>query len=194
MDTPNRDRDRNHHRSHHDSDDYRHHREDPEGSRNRDRGYDRDEREGNKGRYISKHYEEMEDSVKPQYSSHKRKDREHSEDRELDAKRIRVSEAKKERMRFWDKVRKENDYYDNEARGKEEVTNGDSKDKNDLLHNGVAVGSPAVVPAGGPKTSLAPPPSFLIRVSTTAGKLGSFSSSDALAKAKKALQMQKLLS
>lgn len=89
-------------------------------------GYDGDEREGSKGRSKSKCDEEMEDS---RYSSHKRKDREYSEDRELDDKRIRVrvSEAKKERRRFGD-------------------------------------------------------------------KLGSLSSSDALAKAKKALQMQKLLS
>jgi hypothetical protein len=53
----------------------------------------------------------------------------------LDDKRIRVSEAKKERRRFGDKVKKEDDYYDNEARVKEEVTNGDSKDNNDSLHN-----------------------------------------------------------
>jgi len=92
-----------------------------------------------------------------------------------------------------------------------------------VLFQGVAVGSPAVVPASVAETSLAPPPSFPIKVSsitttnenkgvsinrshedsgksstdgssTTAGKLGSLSSSDALAKAKKALQMQKLLS
>jgi len=63
----------------------------------------------------------------------------------LDDKRIRVSEAKKERRRFGDKVNKEEDYYDNEARVKEEVTNGNSKDNNDSLHNGVAVGSPASV-------------------------------------------------
>ncbi|RHN62767.1 putative U4/U6 small nuclear ribonucleoprotein Prp3 [Medicago truncatula] len=69
----------------------------------------------------------MEYSVETRYSLHKRKDREHSEDRELDDKIIRVSEAKKERRRFGD-------------------------------------------------------------------KLGSLSSSDALAKAKKALQIQKLLS
>lgn len=224
-----RDRDRSHHRSRHDSDDHRHHRsdrnhrEDREGSRDRERGYDRDEREGSKGRSKSKRDEEREDSAEPRYSSHKRKDREHSEDRELDDKRIRVSEAKKERRRFGDKVKKEDDYYDNEARVKEEVTNGDSKDNNDSLHNGVAVGSPAVVPASVAVTSLPPPPSFPIKVSsitttnenkgvsinsshedsgksstdgssTTAGKLGSLSSSDALAKAKKALQMQKLLS
>jgi len=87
----------------------------------------------------------------------------------------------------------------------------------------VAVGSNAVVPASVAVTSLAPLPSFPTKVSsitttnenqgvrinkchedsgksgtgsssTTAGKLGSLSSSDALAKAKKALQMQKSLS
>ena len=91
-----------------------------------------------------------------------------------------------------------------------------------MLFQGVALGSPAVMPASVVVTSLAPP-SFPIKVSsitttnenkgvsinrshedsgksstdgssTTAGKLGSLSSSDALAKAKKALQMQKLLS
>jgi U4/U6 small nuclear ribonucleoprotein PRP3 len=69
--------------------------------------------------------EDREDSVEPRHSSHshKRKDREHSEDRELEDKRIRVSEVKKERRKFGDKVKKEDDY-DNDSKVKEEVTNG----------------------------------------------------------------------
>lgn len=147
-DRRNRDRhsDRDHklHRSRHDSDDHRHHRsdrnakhehktrdredrEDREGSR--DRVYDRDEREGSKGRSKVKRDEEREDSVEPRHSSHshKRKDREHSEDRDLEDKRIRVSEekreVKKERRKFGDKVKKDEDY-DNEPKIKDEVTNG----------------------------------------------------------------------
>ncbi|CAK8574355.1 unnamed protein product [Lathyrus sativus] len=235
------DHDHKHHRSRHDSDDHRHHRsyrnakhehktrEDREGSR--DRVYDRDEREGSKGRSKLKRDEERENSVEPRHSSHshKRKDREHSEDRDLEDKRIRVSEekreVKKERRKFGDKVKKDEDY-DNEPKVKEEVTNGahgfaSSKD-NASEHNGVAVGSPAVVHASVPETSLPPPPPIPIKVSSisttnenkgvsiirshevtgksstdgsssTAGKPGSLSI-DALAKAKKALQMQKELS
>lgn len=91
-----------------------------------------------------------------------------------------------------------------------------------MLFQGISLGSPAVAPASVHETSLAPPPSFPIKVSsisttnenkgvsitrshevtgksstdgssTTAGKPGSLSI-DALAKAKKALQMQKVLS
>lgn len=188
--------------------------------------------------------EEREDSVEPRHSSHshKRKDREHSEDRELEDKRVRVSdernEVKKERRKFGDKVKREEDYDNdnnnnggvkvnvNESKVKEEVTDGvhgfaSSKD-NASLQNGISLGSPAVAPASVHETSLAPPPSFPIKVSsisttnenkgvsitrshevtgksstdgssTTAGKPGSLSI-DALAKAKKALQMQKVLS
>jgi len=109
----------------------------------------------------------------------KRKDREHSEDREFDDKRIRVSEAKKERSRF---VKKEDDYYDNKARVKEEVTNGDWTT---MIHSITAL----------PWDHLlwTVVPSSVAVTSTTAGKLGSLSCSDALAKAKKALQMQKSL-
>ncbi|CAJ2631084.1 unnamed protein product [Trifolium pratense] len=232
-----RDRDHKSHRSRHDSDDHRHHRsdrnakhdhktrdrEDREGSRDRDKVYDRDEREGSKGRSKLKRDEEMEDSVEPRHSSHshKRKDREHSEDRELEDKRIRVSEVKKERRKFGDKVKKEDDY-DNEPKVEEEVTNGAHSNDNASPQNGVAVGSPAAVPASVPESTLAPPPSFPIKVSSisttnenkgvsitrshevtgksstdgsssTAGKPGSLSI-DALAKAKKALQKQKELS
>ncbi|XP_045815219.1 protein RDM16-like isoform X1 [Trifolium pratense] len=232
-----RDRDHKSHRSRHDSDDHRHHRsdrnakhdhktrdrEDREGSRDRDKVYDRDEREGSKGRSKLKRDEEMEDSVEPRHSSHshKRKDREHSEDRELEDKRIRVSEVKKERRKFGDKVKKEV-YYDNEPKVEEEVTNGAHSNDNASPQNGVAVGSPAAVPASVPESTLAPPPSFPIKVSSisttnenkgvsitrshevtgksstdgsssTAGKPGSLSI-DALAKAKKALQKQKELS
>ncbi|KAL5066700.1 hypothetical protein RYX36_017587 [Vicia faba] len=175
-------RDHRHHRSRHDSDDHRHHRsdrnakhelktrEDREGSR--DRVYDRDEREGSKGRSKVKRDEEREDSVEPRHShSHKRKDREHSEDRDLEDKRIRVSEekreVKKERRKFGDKVKKDEDY-DIEPKINDEVTNGahgaaSSKDNASAL-NGVAVGSPAVVRASVPETSLPPPPPFPIKM------------------------------
>ncbi|XP_058728781.1 protein RDM16-like isoform X1 [Vicia villosa] len=179
------DRDHKHHRSRHDSDDHRHHRsdrnakhehktrEDREGSR--DRVYDRDEREGSKGRSKVKRDEEREDSVEPRHSSHshKRKDREHSEDRDLEDKRIRVSEekreVKKERRKFGDKVKKDEDY-DNEPKIKEEVTNGAhgfaSPKDNASVHNGVAVGSPAAVHDSVPETSLPPPPPFPLKVSS----------------------------
>ncbi|GAU12127.1 hypothetical protein TSUD_00930, partial [Trifolium subterraneum] len=235
-----RDRDHKIHRSRHDSDDHRHHRsdrnakhdhktrdrEDREGSRDRDRVYDRDEREGSRGRSKLKRDEEREDDlVEPRHSSHshKRKDREHSEDRELEDKRIRVSEVKKERRKFGDKVKE--DDYDNESKVMEEVTNGAHSNASPqnvrffYADIGVAVGSPAAVPASVPESTLAPPPSFPIKVSSisttnenkgvsitrshevtgksstdgsssTAGKPGSLSI-DALAKAKKALQMQK---
>lgn len=91
-----------------------------------------------------------------------------------------------------------------------------------MLFQGTALGSPAVAPTSVPETSLASSPSFPIKVSSisttnenkgvsitrshevtgksstdgsssTAGKPGSLSI-DALAKAKKALQMQKELS
>ncbi|RDX74801.1 Protein RDM16, partial [Mucuna pruriens] len=221
---------------------------DREGSKDRDRDYDREgskdrdranEREGSKDRLKVKRDEEREDLVDLRHSSHshKRKEREHSEDRDCEDKKIRVSEERKEgrreRRKFGDKVKKEEeeDGDDNNIRGiheakiKEEDTNGahglvSSKDTA-FVQNG-ALGSPAVAPMSVPETSLAPPPSFPIKVSSnsttnenkgvsitrshevtgksstdgsssTAGKTGSLSI-DALAKAKKALQMQKELS
>ncbi|KAL5074526.1 hypothetical protein RYX36_013510 [Vicia faba] len=221
-----RDRDHKHHRTRHDSDDHRHHRSD----RNAKHEHKTKDREGSRYRSKVKRDEEMEDSVEPRHSphSHKRKYREHSDDRDLEDKRIRVSEekreVKKELRKFGDKVKKDEDY-DSEPKIKEEVTNGahgfaSSKD-NASVHNGVAAGSPAVVHASVPQTSLPPPPPIPIKVSSisttnenkgvsitmshevtgksstdgsssTAGKPGSLSI-DALAKAKKALQMQKEL-
>ncbi|XP_020230044.1 protein RDM16 isoform X1 [Cajanus cajan] len=221
---------------------------DREGSKDRDRANDREggkdkhrayETEGSKDRSKVKRDEGREDLVELQHTSHshKRKEREHSEERDYEDKKIRVSEERKEgrreRRKFGDKFKKEEDEDGDdkfkgihEAKVKEEVTDGahgsaSSKDTV-FVQNGTALGSPAVAPMSVPETSLAPPPSFPIKVSsnsttnenkgvsitrshevtgksstdgssTTAGKPGSLSI-DALAKAKKALQMQKELS
>ncbi|CAI8599467.1 unnamed protein product [Vicia faba] len=164
-----RDRDHKHHRTRHDSDDHRHHRLD----RNAKHEHKTKDREGSRYRSKVKRDEEMEDSVEPRHSphSHKRKYREHSDDRDLEDKRIRVSEekreVKKELRKFGDKVKKDEDY-DSEPKIKEEVTNGahgfaSSKD-NASVHNGVAAGSPAVVHASVPQTSLPPPPPIPIKM------------------------------
>ncbi|KAK7405997.1 hypothetical protein VNO78_07610 [Psophocarpus tetragonolobus] len=205
---------------------------DREGSR--DRAY---EREGIKDRSKVKRNEGREDLMEQRHSSHshKRKEREHSEDRDCEDKKIKVSEERKEgrrdRRKFGDKVKKEEEDSDENIRGiheakvKEEITDGahgsaSSKEDTAFVENG-ALGLPAVAPMNVPETSLAPP-SFPIKVSSnsttnenkgvsitrshevtgksstdgsssTGGKTGSLSI-DALAKAKKALQMQKELS
>ncbi|QCE05739.1 U4/U6 small nuclear ribonucleoprotein PRP3 [Vigna unguiculata] len=246
-----RHRDSDDHR-HRDSDDHRHHRSDrhhkrdPKSrDRDRDRAYDR---EGSKdrdrvhereSRSKVKRDEEREDSVEPRHSSHshKRKERELSEERDFEDKKIRVSVERRERRKFGDKVKKEeqeervngDDKIGGipEANVKEEVTNGShasaSFEDAASVQNG-ALGSLAVAPLAVPETSLTPSSSsssFPIKVSSnfttnenkgvsitrshevtgksstdgpssTAGKPGSFSI-DALAKAKKALQMQKEL-
>ena len=82
--------------------------------------------------------EGREDLVEPRLSSHshKRKEREHSEDRDYEDKKIRVSEERKEgrreRRKFGDKVKKEEEEEDgndnirgiHEAKVKEEVADG----------------------------------------------------------------------
>ncbi|RDX89812.1 Protein RDM16, partial [Mucuna pruriens] len=225
---------------HRDSDEHRHHRSDKNHKRDhksRDRAYDR---EGSKDRAYEresrskvKRDEEREDSEEPRHSSHshKRKERDPSEDRDLEDKKIRISEERRERRRFGDKVKKEeveedDDVDDNNIGGihepkiEEELTSA-SFQYTASIQNG-ALGSPAVAPTSLPETSLAPPSSFPIKVSSnfttnenkgvsitrshevtgksstdgpssTAGKTGTLSI-DALAKAKKALQMQKELS
>ncbi|KAL9327838.1 hypothetical protein ACSQ67_002841 [Phaseolus vulgaris] len=220
---------------------------DREGSRDRDRAYDREgskdrvkayERESGKDRSKVKHDDGREDLVESRYSSHshKRKEREHSEDRDCEDKKIRVSEerkeGKRERRKFGDKVKeeKEEDGDNNirsilEAKVKYEDTEGDhvsASSKDTVIVQNGALGSLAVAPMSVLETSLAPPPSYPIKVSlnsttnenkgvsitgshevtgksstdgssSTAGRAGSLSI-DALAKAKKALQMQKDLS
>ncbi|KAF1861187.1 hypothetical protein Lal_00000606 [Lupinus albus] len=226
-----------HHHHHHRSSDQnlkRDHksREEREGSR--DRVYDRDEREGSKGRNKVRD-EEREDSVERRHSSshhsHKRKDREHSdEDRELEDKKIRGSEnrseGKRERRKFGDKVKKEDDVHieKEEQDGKQQLNGAQassSPNGNVSLQNGSASELPAVALKSVSEASLAPNPSSPIKVSSitttnenkgvsitrshevtgksstdgsssTAGKSGSLSF-DAITKAKKALQMQKVL-
>ncbi|BAU00702.1 hypothetical protein LR48_Vigan442s008800 [Vigna angularis] len=208
---------------------------DSEGSKDRDKAY---ERESGKDRSKVKRGDGREDLVESRYSSHshKRKEREHSEDRDCEDKKIRVSndrkEEKRERRKFGDKVKKEEEEDgDNNIRGihegkvKEEDTegaHGSASSKDTVFVQNGALGSVAVAPMSVLETSLAPPPPFPIKVSlnsttnenkgvsitrshevtgksstdgssSTAGKAGSLSI-DALAKAKKALQMQKELS
>ncbi|QHO36392.1 hypothetical protein HN873_030780 [Arachis hypogaea] len=237
-----------HHRSDRNSKHDRKSRERDEDDREGTRAYDRDEREGSRGRSRPRDDErEREDSAEPRHSSHshshKRKEREQSQE-DRDDKRVRVSEEskelKRERRRFGDKAIKEDgqeakidkaaiedrkQVIDNEAKLKhEELTDNNNKqidgNGNASLHNGSALGSPAVAPTSAPEASWGPT-SFPTKVSSnsttnenkgvsitrshevtgksstdgsssTAGKSGSLSI-DALAKAKKALQMQKEL-
>ncbi|CAL0300483.1 unnamed protein product [Lupinus luteus] len=227
-----------HHRHHHhrSSDKKRDHksRDEREGSRDRDR------EEGSKSR-VKIHNEEREDSVERRHSSshhlHKRKNREHNEEEmESQDKRIRVSEDKsegrRERRKFGDKVKKEEDDHiqtQEEQNLKQQIPvhqfdgahASSSPNGNVSLQNGSAMGSPAVVLKSVPEASLAPNPPSPIKVSSitttnenkgvnitrshqvtgksstdgsssTAGKSRSLSF-DAIAKAKKALQMQKEL-
>ncbi|XP_019435190.1 PREDICTED: U4/U6 small nuclear ribonucleoprotein Prp3-like isoform X2 [Lupinus angustifolius] len=231
----NRDSDDHHRHHHHRSSDKKR-----EGSRDMDRVYDREEREGSKSRVKSRN-EEMEDSVERRHSSshhlHKRKDREHNdEDRELEYKRIRVtedkSEGRRERRKFGDKVKKEEDDHiqiQEEQNLKQSISNhhfdgaqaSSSPNGKVSLQNGSAMGLPSVALKSVPEASLALNPPSPIKVSSitttnenkgvnitrshevtgksstdgsssTAGKSRSLSF-DALAKAKKALQMQKEL-
>ncbi|KAE9618548.1 putative U4/U6 small nuclear ribonucleoprotein Prp3 [Lupinus albus] len=232
-----------HHRHHHhrSSDKKRDHKARDEREGSRDMVYDRDEREGSKSR-VKIRTEEREDSVErrhsPSHHLHKRKDSEHNDDdRKLEDKRIRVSEDKSERRRerrkFGDKVKKEEDDHiqiQEEQNLKQPIHSHQfdgaeasfSPNGNVSLQNGTAMGLPAVALKSVPEASLAPnPPSPPIKVSSitttnenkgvnitrshevtgksstdgsssTAGKSRSLSF-DALAKAKKALQMQKEL-
>jgi len=82
--------------------------------------------------------EEREDSVEARHSSHshKRKERELSEERDFEDKKIRVSVERRERRKFGDKVKKEEEEEEHKVNGddkiggiseasvKEEVTNG----------------------------------------------------------------------
>ncbi|KAK6929274.1 Pre-mRNA-splicing factor 3 [Dillenia turbinata] len=250
------------HRRHHHRDDKRDHvsrgySEEREGSRERERERDSKrersyEREGS-GERVSR-----EVSVERRHSSshsHKRKEREVSEDRsDGGEKRVRVSEERRERRRFEDKVEEDDAKYVNEGVSKEErrerrkFEDGEGKDSDGKQESkarrkfedrveedghvptsngsGSAQTSANAEPLnmasdGVPQTSLAvghPAPPKVSSITTTnenkgvsitrshevpgksstdgstsaAGKSGSLSL-DALAKAKKALQMQKEL-
>lgn len=128
-----------------------------------------------------KREDEREDSVEPRHSSHshKRKEREHSEERELEDKRVRVSdekkEVKRERRKFGDKVKKEEEQENgdniggfqvhvNEVKVKEEATDGARGSASAPMRNGNALGSPAGALPSLPETSLAPSPPVPIKM------------------------------
>lgn len=206
-------------------------RNEREGSR--DRELKREEREGSRYRAKSREvkredsYEERE-RENENVSRNKRKDREENEGRDGE-KKAKVSEERRERRRFEDKVKEEVDAgvvedVKKEVKVKEEVNYHDGDvNGGGSVGNGAAQNSATMASRTVPENSLVPGhplPTKVSSISTTnenrgvsitrshevpgksstdgssstAGKSSGNLSLDALAKAKKALQMQKELS
>ncbi|XP_021295884.1 protein RDM16 isoform X2 [Herrania umbratica] len=189
-----RDRDDKHHRSHHrDS----HRRSDHKSSSSRrderERSFEREgSRDGAAEKYREGSYEEVE-------AKKKRKEREESE--EGGEKRAKVGEGsreeKRERRRFGDKVKEEEEIeFSNAANGGEPVQNGAAQASLPRTGHPLSTKVPFISTAENKAYSITG--SHEVTGSSTdgssaAGKSGGNLSLDALAKAKKALQMQKEL-
>ncbi|OMO69486.1 hypothetical protein CCACVL1_19468 [Corchorus capsularis] len=197
-----RDRDEKHHRSHHrDSD---HHERDRESHRRSDhkssssRRDERErsfEREGSRDRAASKHREGSYEEVE---AKKKRKEREESEER--DEKRVKVGdenrEVKRERRRFGDKAKEEESELSNATDGGDTVQNGAARASLPRTGHPLPTKVPSISTAENNEYSITG--SHEVTGSSTdgssaAGKSGGNLSLDALAKAKMALQKQKLL-
>ncbi|XVF83418.1 hypothetical protein PTKIN_Ptkin16aG0484200 [Pterospermum kingtungense] len=193
-----RGRDDKHHRSHHrDSDHHHHHhrRSDHKSSSSRRDERERSfEREGSRDRSSAKHREGSYEEVE---AKKKRKEREESEERR--EKRSKVGEAnreeKRERRRFGDKVKEvEEIEFSNGANGGDSVQNGAAQASLPKTGHPLSTKVPSISTAENKAYSITG--SHEVTGSSTdgssaAGKGGASLSLDALAKAKKALQMQK---
>ncbi|KAK6228087.1 Small nuclear ribonucleoprotein Prp3 [Theobroma cacao] len=189
-----RDRDDKHHRSHHrDS----HRRSDHKSSSSRRDERERSfEREGSRDRAAEKYREGSYEEVE---AKKKRKEREESE--EGGEKRAKVGEGnreeKRERRRFGDKVKEEEEIeFSNVANGGEPVQNGAAQASLPRTGHPLSTKVPSISTAENKAYSITG--SHEVTGSSTdgssaAGKSGGNLSLDALAKAKKALQMQKEL-
>ncbi|XVE69031.1 hypothetical protein DITRI_Ditri09bG0117000 [Diplodiscus trichospermus] len=195
-----------HHRSHHrDSDHHHHHhssrdshrRSDHKSSSSRRDERERSfEREGSRDRSAAKHREGSYEEVE---AKKKRKEREESEER--GQKRSKVGEAnreeKRERRRFGDKVKQDEEIeLSNGANGSDPVQNGAAQASLPETGHTLPTKVPSISTAENKAYSITG--SHEVTGSSTdgssaAGKSGGNLSLDALAKAKKALQMQKEL-